>query len=127
MKKIFTFLFAFFIIVFPYISSAAIVPACGQVQGGNFVQVCDFNQFMKLINNVIEFLLFKVGVPIVAIIFCYAGFLMISPSNVEHRKKVNHMLTNVVIGYVIALAAWLVVNTILKTLNFTGADVFLNR
>jgi len=82
---------------------------------------CDFDYLMQLINNVIDFLLFIVATPLVAIILCYAGFLMITAGgNSEKAGKAKHILTNVIFGYIIALIAWLVINSIMSALGFTG-------
>jgi hypothetical protein len=40
-----------------------------------------------------------------------------SGGNSEKATKVKHILGNVVIGYVVALAAWLIINTILSSLG----------
>ncbi len=96
-----------------------LVPACPV--GG-----CGFNELMELINKVINFLLFKIAMPLAALIFAYAGFLLITaggdPSKVTKAKAI---IRNLLIGFVIALAAWLIVNTILSTLGFQGS--FLTR
>ncbi|HUC88524.1 MAG TPA: pilin [Candidatus Paceibacterota bacterium] len=82
---------------------------------------CNFDSLMTLINNVINFLLITIVTPLVALILVYAGFLMIfSGGSSEKVTKAKSIIKNVVIGFVIALAAWLVVKTILVTLGFTG-------
>jgi hypothetical protein len=79
---------------------------------------CGFNEFMKLINNVIKFLLFTIATPLCALIVAYAGWLYISSSSSEENKgKAKKILTNVVVGYIIALAAFLIVKTLLSTLG----------
>jgi hypothetical protein len=39
---------------------------------------CSWNDLISLINNVLNFILFKLAIPIGAIMFCYAGFLLIT-------------------------------------------------
>ena len=94
-----------------------LVPACPSTG-------CGFDQLMTLINNVITFLLFTVATPLAAIIIAYAGWLYLSSggnsSDVTRAKKI---LMNVVIGYVIGLAAWLIVKTIITSL---GVDPSIN-
>lgn len=132
-KKIFGFIFGFIIILTPFLSynvaRAAIVPTCGTltvVPGTNppqkqITNPCDFNYLMALVNNVIDFLLFVIATPLVAIILCYAGFLMLtSGGSSEKVTKAKHIIKSVVFGYIIALAAWLIINTILSTLGFNG-------
>lgn len=87
---------------------------------------CDFNMFIKLVNNVIKFLLVVVATPLAAIIFAYAGFLLIFSSGDESKKtKAKSIIGKVLVGYVIALAAWLVINTILSSLGFDATWSFL--
>lgn len=83
---------------------------------------CGFNELMELINNVIKFLLFTIATPLAALIFVYAGFkLLTSGGSAESMTTAKKILKNLIIGYVIALSAWLVINTIL-TSEFLGYD-----
>ncbi len=79
---------------------------------------CDFNHLMQLVNNVIDFLLFWLATPLIALILVYAGILMLtSGGSTESVTKVKKIIKNVVFGYIIALAAWLIIHTILTTLG----------
>jgi len=95
-----------------------ILPACPENAP------CGFNELMKLINNVITFLLFTIATPLAALVIVYAGWLYLSAGgSAENATKAKKILMNVVIGYIIALAAWLIVKTILVSLGFqAGAD-----
>lgn len=117
-----------------YVHGAGLVPDCGvttsTTSGGkektSVSNPCGFDDLMQLINNVINFLLFVIATPLVAIIFCYAGFLLLtSAGNEERMKKVKSIFFNVVVGYIIALIAWLLVKTILVTVGFNPKDAFL--
>lgn len=141
LKKFSIFMLAFSIMSFPYMytSAAGIVPDCGRVTttvttdaaGKQHTESvmstpCDFNFLMKLINNLISFLLFTIATPLAALAFCYAGFIMISAGgNSEKVTKAKHIFTNVVVGYIIGLAAWLIVHTIIKAFGVEGGDQFL--
>ena len=111
-----------------------IIPNCNKgaidsspTTGGHYTTPCDFNALIQLINNVIYFLLFIIATPLVALIICYAGFLFLtSGGSSETRTKAKKILKNVIVGYIIGLAAWLIVNTIVKTLGFTG-ETFLQK
>lgn len=91
----------------------------------NYSNACDFNMVILIINNVINFLLVTLATPLFALILVYVGWLYLSDmgssENITHAKKI---LKNAVIGYVIALAAWLIVKTILTSLGFKG-ETFL--
>jgi len=154
-KKIFSFILAFIIVFSPILIVKAavsttdsegkffgLVPKCNtQTSAGidkvdvngmtvsedpGFTDPCDFNMLMALINNLISFLLITLATPIFALILIYVAWLYISDmGSTENVKKSKHILKNAVIGYVIALAAWLIVKTILSALGFTG-ETFLS-
>ena len=83
---------------------------------------CDFNQLMNLVNTVIHFILFDLAIPIAAIMFAYAGFLLVTAGGeaASARTKAKSIFTNAVIGLVIAVAAWLIIRTILLILGYEG-------
>lgn len=99
-----------------------IVPDCNKtgetVTEGYYLRFstpCNFEMLMKLVNNVINFLLVYFATPLAAIIFAYAGFTLITSGGNEHGKThAKAMIKNVLVGYIIALAAWLIINTILS-------------
>jgi len=98
------------------------------VKGGGLVPDCPstgcgFNELMKLINTVITFLLFTLATPLFALILIYVGWLYLSAGgSSENVTKAKKILKNALIGYVIALAAWLIVKTILVTLGFQPGE-----
>ncbi len=130
MRKIIISIFAFLIISTPlymtyaYTTGGGLVPKCntGALNAaGEYENPCDFNQLINLANIVISFLLFYIASPIAAVIFCYAGFkLLTSGGNEEAMTNAKKMIMTMIKGYLIALAAWLVIHTIVKELGFTG-------
>jgi hypothetical protein len=69
--------------------------------------------------RVINYLLSFVGLIAVAFLI-YAGFLyLFSGVSEENTKKAKEIITNVVIGIIIILMAWVIVNTVIVQL--TGA------
>jgi len=102
-------------------TKTGLVPVCNTIIdkiNGGFTNPCDFNYFMILLNSIINFLLFVIATPLAAMIICYAGWLYLSSGgSSENISKAKKILLNLVIGYVIALAALLIVKTILKTLG----------
>jgi hypothetical protein len=104
------------------IEKNGIVPRCnyGEIdaQTGQYKVPCNFTFFMKLVNNVIKFLLFVIATPLIALIIMYTAYLYLTAGgNSGQVEKVKHILFNAVIGYIIALAAWLIIKTILTSLN----------
>jgi hypothetical protein len=102
---------------FFYAYSAGIVPSCKD-------GICGFSDLMLLVNNVIKFLLFNIATPLAGIAICYSGWLYLSSGgSSENVTKAKKILTNVVIGYVIGLAAWLIVKSIVVAI---GLDPSIN-
>ena len=89
---------------------------------------CDFVQLMSLVNTVINFLLFKMVVPIAAIMFAYAGFLLVTAGGeaAHARTKAKSIFTNAVLGLIFAVAAFLIIRTILSILGYEGNWIGFN-
>lgn len=104
-----------------------LVPDCnsGAIDTANnqYANACDFTFFMALINRLIQFALFDIATPFLGLIIIYIGYLYLTSGGSNQTEKAKHILFNVVIGYVIALAAWLIINTIISSL---GVDPSIN-
>jgi hypothetical protein len=121
MKKIKFFVIYFLVflmLIIPSLSLAAGLVPCDN----SSAHPCDFNALMALINTVVKFILFDMAIPIAAIMFAYAGFLMVTAGGeaAGARTKAKSIFTNAIFGLVLAVAAWLIVNTILSILGYTG-------
>jgi hypothetical protein len=133
-KKLSAFILGFMIIFsFPVlvwgaeVKFSGLVPICNtELDGkGGFSDPCDFNMVMAFINHTINYLLIYLATPLFAIILMYVGWLFLSDmGNSENHTKAVNVLKNAVIGYVIALASWIIVKTILSLVGFKG-DSFL--
>ena len=103
-------------------ASAAIVQ-CGLGSNPLGCQLCSL---VALIDNVIRFLLF-LAAPIAALLFAYAGFLYFtSGGSEENVGKAKTIFKDVLIGFIIALCGYLIVDTLLRTLaneKFTGPGI----
>jgi hypothetical protein len=101
-----------------------LVPVCNTILNneGGFDDPCNFNMVMAIINKVISFLLFVLATPLFALIIIYVGYLYLTDmGNAQNITKAKTIFKNAIFGYVIALAAWLIVKTILLTLKFSGS------
>lgn len=111
---ILTLVFAAIFLFLPGATQAALVPL--QCSGINAPVTCGTCEFFDLVRNVIEFII-VVASSIAVLIFMYAGFLYLtSGGSMEKAKKANSMFTSVVIGYILILAAFLIVDLIMQTL-----------
>lgn len=134
-RKIFIFILGFVLVFTPFaFSYAGIVPECNtgpiDKDTGQYVNACDFDYFMKLINKVIEFLLFKIATPLLALIIMYVAYIYLtSGGSSEKVGKAKHIFFNVVIGYIVALGAWLLISAILSSLGVdeSTSGMFLDK
>ena len=115
-------------------TTGGIVPTCntGEINTatGQYKNPCDFSYFMKLINSLIKFLLFDIATPFIALIIMYTAYLFLTAGgSAGQTEKAKHILFNVVIGYIVALAAWLIVNTIVTSILPKNTDIntFLDK
>lgn len=109
-----------FIPAISFASEHGLIPPCDSISKPGEC-IYGFNELMALINNVIHFLLFKLALPLSAIMFAYAGFLMITAGGAEGKTKAKGIFSNAVFGLVIAAAGWLIIRTILSVLGYEGA------
>lgn len=130
-KKFSIFILGFFIIFSPlFLVRAApvefrgLVPVCNTqvdtVKGG-FTDPCDFTMIIAFINNFISFLLFTLATPLFALILVYVGWLYLSDQgSSENKTKAKKILKNAFLGYIIALAAWIIVKFIFWAVDYQG-------
>lgn len=83
---------------------------------------CGFNELLEMVNKVVKFIIFDLAIPIAAIMFAYAGIiLLISGGDSSQKTKAKQIFLGVAIGLVVAVGAWLIIETILKTLGYNGS------
>jgi type IV secretory pathway VirB2 component (pilin) len=110
------FLFSIFYFLF---STPATVSAAGLVPcGGEDEPPCKFCDLFKLGQNIINFLLEKVS-PALAIAFIIYGgiMMMLNSGNPSKLKESQGIIWSVVIGVVIALTVWIILNTFFHLLT----------
>ena len=89
-----------------------LVPACPS--GG-----CGFTELIDMINKIINFILTRLAVPIAAIMFAYAGFLLVtSGGESSKRTKAKSIFINVAIGLIFIAACWIIIHTVLSILGY---------
>lgn len=125
MKKFLIHLVIFLMLVMPALSSAATLVPCNnntKVVDGVAPTPCDFKAFMDLINNGIDYILKFLAIPIAAIMFFYAGFLMVtSGGSTESKTRAKSIFTNAALGLIFIAGAWIIIKTILTVLRYDGA------
>ncbi len=82
----------------------------------NTVKNCDICAMGQMAQNIINFLL-GLTIPAAALLFAWAGILFFSSRGVpEQINRAKKIFKTVVIGFVIAVSAWLLVNTVIQML-----------
>ena len=95
--------------------AAGLVPC-----GGSGEEACQMCHTVQLINGVTAWLVGILSV-VAAIMFVVAGFkLVASGGNPGAKEDAKNMITNVAIGFVIVLTAWLLIDLMMKSL--LGSD-----
>ena len=104
----------------PLIASAALVPDC-VLQGGLSCQLCDV---VSLVQSVINFLI-VLAIPIATALFTYAGFLY-ATAGIRGKSgdvsEARSIFSTAMLGFVIAISGWLVINTLLHVLTQNNAS-----
>lgn len=87
---------------------------------------CNYDKIIELIDRAWKFVFIMI-IPIAAIAFAYAGFLlMFQGSSPEKRKLARNIFIKVFIGIAVVLSAFLLVKTILVTLGVDQANSLLD-
>jgi hypothetical protein len=114
----------FLMLILPIFASAKLVPCSNtpDPDTGEITDPCDFPAIMKLVDNILNFILKDMVLPIAAIMFAYAGFTLITAGTASDtaRSKAKSIFWSTLLGLAIAMAAWLLVKLILTILGFTG-------
>ena len=115
-KKPLFFLAAFLAELFPFLVRAALVPGGKQPLG--------WCEFFQMIQNIINFLLFELSIPLATLGFIWAGFLYLFSGGSEDRVgTAKRVFTQIVIGLFVAFSSWLIINFVL---NMLGGQSFSN-
>ena len=90
--------------------------------GRSDTEPCTICHLWQLISNVINFLIYDIAVPGGVILIVIAGVIFItSTGNEERIKLAKKIIYNTVLGLVIVFTAWLIIDTLLKSI---AADEF---
>ncbi len=86
----------------------------GGLPPGTDHEECTFDTLVTLAQNVINFLIFWLAAPIAAVMFMYAGFLMLTNNGNEAKVTQAKAIFGMVFwGLVVTIAAWLIITFIL--------------
>lgn len=115
-----SFVLIFFVLFLPCLVLAAPLVPCGTSEVGS--QPCTFGNLADLFNRVMDFLLRVVLIPLAVMAIVFVGIQYVTAAgNPAKLSKAHEVLWDVLLGILIALAAWAIINTIFNVLtNFGG-------
>lgn len=109
----------------PLIASAHAIPYFGPIIEERW-NICPlgWNAVILVVNNIIVIALTLIITFLAPIMIAYSGFLyVVNPVNPAAKAKAKSILTNTIVGLVIALAAWLIVDAVMVALLGQGKGV----
>lgn len=102
----------------PFFATEGIVPVGAQKCAANWTAL------FQTVQNLVAFIVTIAIVFIAPILIAYAGFLfVVNPANPSAKDKAKKVLSSTVLGIVVALAAWLIVDAVLVALTGSGKGV----
>jgi hypothetical protein len=107
--------FVVFAFCVPFLASAQLpsLIVCDPVDPA---KPCNFSSLITLANTIIEVLII-LGTTVFSIMFMYAGFLYLTANgNTGQISKAHGLFWNTIIGFVIMLLAWALIDFILMVL-----------
>lgn len=106
--------------VMPFSASAGIVPCGVDVNKDGIIsdnEACGVCDVFVLADNIINFTLLKLAMPIGVIMLLVGGLYMVTAGGSEDKVKTGKKyLTSALIGLVLAFSGWLIVNAIMVSL-----------
>lgn len=124
MRNIFIFLvllFAFWFLIFnfaPLTYAKGLVPC-----GGTGEPACTWCHLGIMADKIIDFVVLYIVIPVAVAFIIWGGFLLMTAGGSPERvKRGRDAITAAVIGIVVALGAWLIIDTIVKMLT-SGAGL----
>lgn len=102
-------------------SGEGLVPCSGiDIVGGKPISTCQFCNLVELINNVMQWAVATFTI-IFAIVFIVSGYrLVTSAGNTSVMESAKKMITNTIVGLLIVLASWLIIDFWMKSLLDTS-------
>ena len=117
---LFALLFVASLFALPLATHAATIPFFGPIipqDGTQAVCAAGWGMLITVINNIIAFLITIAIVFVAPLMIAYSGFLfVVNPVNSSGIAEAKKILTNTVVGIVLALASWMIVDALMAVL-----------
>ena len=110
MKKIIFISYFIILVSLPFLVSAAGLLPCTGLS-------CNYCSLFQLIKNVLDFAMTYILFPVATVMVIYGGFtILVARDNAGLVKKGRDIIAAAVIGIVIALISWTIINTIFNVI-----------
>ncbi len=123
---LFALLFVVSSLALPLVAYAAAIPFLGPIisQEGEFARCpAGWGALIIIVNNIIRLLITLAIVLVAPLMISWAGFLLVvNPFNSGAKEQAKKILTNTIVGIVIALAGWMIVNALMVVLYNPNAS-----
>lgn len=85
---------------------------------------CTPCHFLVLVSNIINFMMRDITFPLAGLLFLIGGIMMVAAgASEDNYKKGKTIIVNTLIGVVIVLSAWAIVNTLIVTVGSSAAGI----
>ncbi|KKR89201.1 MAG: hypothetical protein UU85_C0004G0041 [Candidatus Wolfebacteria bacterium GW2011_GWA2_42_10] len=113
MKKIILFSIFCFVFSVMAVQAAGLVPC-----GGAGEPACNFCHLKTLAENVINFALYNIAIPVTVIFIVYGGFVILTAGeSAERAAQGRKIIQSAIIGVLIAVGAWLIIREVIEILG----------
>lgn len=112
------------VVFFMPVAASAGIPFFGPIIPAAYSTcAASWGMLIWVINNIISFLLTLAIMFVLPLMIAWAGFLyVINPLSPSKREAANSMLWHAIVGIVLSLAAWLIVNAVMVALYNPTSD-----
>ncbi len=99
--------------------AAGLVPC-----GGKTEPKCNLCHLWQLADNILDFVTLQLVFPIAALLFVAAGVVFLTSGGSEEKVTLaKKIFTNTVIGLIIVLCSWLLIDTLVSTIAGSGGVI----
>jgi hypothetical protein len=121
------FLTTLILVASPVLTFAAGLVPCNPTPGadGTLQNNCGFCQFGQLIKNVSDWFVYVSG-GLVVLLIVAAGARIVMSLDTDAKTAMKRLISTVLVGYMIVLGAWVLVDTVIKFL-IPGSEYGVNN
>lgn len=122
LKIIFSFAAIFFLFLPFFAANASLVP-CGSAGK----PACNFCFLLQMGQNIINFLVYDIAIPLVAVFIVVGGFyIMTAADSADRAKKGRDIIKTAIVGLIILLLSWIFVDILFRVIGGSAQPTGFN-